>query len=465
MNYKFIILLLLFNTSFFAQTNEQNLVGDWFGFLSNGAKDLKIIFHIEKKDNKLVGTMDSPDQGAYGLNLNEISQKNSEVIFDMSIFKITYKGQFYSKDSIIGEFKQGAYTTTLNLKKSEQALSTKPNRPQEPKGPFPYKIKEVTFNNDLENFKLAGTLTIPEGKGPFPAMILVSGSGQQNRDSEIMGHKPFWVIADYLTRNGIAVLRYDDRGAGKSEGNFQAATTADFAYDAQSAYIFLKNQKKIDKKRIGIIGHSEGGMVAQMVAAADTQVRMIVLLASPGVPISELMLKQTEMTLRQSGISEEEIKVSVELNKKFYHVILTQADNYVAKKEIESIINTHANSMTSEEANEIKKQLPILTKTLLTPWFRYFINFVPDHYLKQVKCAVLAINGEKDVQVSCEENLYGIAGSLEKYGNRRYEFHKIPNLNHLMQTCETGAVSEYMKIEETFSFDVLKIMRDWIKAR
>jgi uncharacterized protein (DUF2267 family) len=189
------------------------------------------------------------------------------------------------------------------------------------------------------------------------------------------------------------------------------------------------------------------------------------LLASPGVPISELMLKQTEMTLRQSGISEEEIKVSVELNKKFYHVILTQADNYVAKKEIESIINTHANSMTSEEANEIKKQLPILTKTLLTPWFRYFINFVPDHYLKQVKCAVLAINGEKDVQVSCEENLYSIAGSLEKYGNRRYEFHKIPNLNHLMQTCETGAVSEYMKIEETFSFDVLKIMRDWIKAR
>lgn len=465
MNFKFVALLFLFNTGLFAQTNEQNLIGDWFGSLSNGAKDLKIIFHIEKKDNKLVGTMDSPDQGAYGLNLNEVTLKNSEVIFDMSVFKISYKGQFYAKDSIIGEFKQGTYTTTLNLKKSDKALSTKPNRPQEPKGPFPYKIKEVTFKNDLENFKLAGTLTIPEGKGPFPAMILVSGSGQQNRDSEIMGHKPFWVIADYLTRNGIAVLRYDDRGAGKSEGNFQAATTADFAYDAQSAYIFLKKQKKIDKDRIGIIGHSEGGMVAQMVAAADTQVRMIVLLASPGVPISELMLKQTEMTLRQSGISEAEIQVSIELNRKFYNVLLNQPDNNLAKKEIENIINDHANSMTSEEANEIKKQQPILTKTLLTPWFRYFINFVPDHYLKQVKCPVLAINGDKDVQVSCEENLYGIAGSLEKYGNRRYEFHKMPNLNHLMQTCETGAVSEYMKIEETFSPDVLKIMRDWIKAR
>jgi uncharacterized protein len=465
MNFNFIVLLFFFKTCLFAQTNEQNLIGDWFGSLSNGASDLKIIFHIEKKDNKLVGTMDSPDQGAFGLNLNDVSYNKGEVILDMSVFKISYKGQFYTTDSIIGEFKQGTYSTTLNLKKSTQALATKPNRPQEPKAPFPYKIKDITFKNDIQKFKLAGTLTIPEGKGPFPAVILVSGSGQQNRDSELMGHKPFWVIADYLSRNGIAVLRYDDRGMGQSEGDFQAATTADFAYDAQSAYIFLKKQKKIDKNRIGIVGHSEGGMVAQMVAAADTQVRLIVLLASPGVPISELMLKQTEMTLRQSGISEEEIQVSIELNKKFYNVLLNQADNTIAKKEIEQIIQTHANSMTSEEASEIKRQQPLLVKTMLTPWFRYFINFNPEYYLKQIKCPVLAINGEKDVQVSCEENLFGIAMSLEKYGNRRYEFHKMPNLNHLLQNCESGSVSEYMKIEETISPEILKIMRDWIKAR
>lgn len=464
---KFILIifcLLLFKFSF-SQSHSDELIGDWTGYLQMGDKKMKLIFHFEKPDKELIGKMDSPEQGAFGLNFSSVNLYLKYLNVELKAFKLSFKGKIITKDSISGEFKQGNFSTPLSLVKSLDPISSKPNRPQEPKEPFPYKVKEVKFKNELENFNLAGTLTIPEGKGPFPAVILISGSGPQNRDEEIMGHKPFLVIADYLTRNGIAVLRYDDRGVGESEGDFQKATTSDFAFDAQSAYIYLKKQKKIDKNKIGIIGHSEGGMIAQIIAANDSNVKLIVLLAAPGVKISELMLKQTEMNLAINGISKEEIDVSLELNKKFYNILLTEPENDKATLKIDKILTDHLNSMTPEEANQIKLQIPLIKKTLLSSWFRYFIKFDPDFYLRQVKCAVLAINGEKDVQVSCEENLYGIANSLEKSGNKRYEFHRMPNLNHLMQNANTGAVSEYMLIEETFSPEVLKIMRDWIKAR
>ena len=449
----------------FSQVHENDMLGDWVGTIKLNEKNEKIVYHIFKKGKKITGTMDSPDQNAYGLELSEVSNVLKYVKFELKSFKLAYKGRFIQNDSIVGEFKQGNYTAELHLKKSKIPISNKPNRPQEPQAPFPYEVKEVKFKNSVDNITLKGTLTIPKGKGPFPAVVLVSGSGPQNRDEEIMSHKPFLVIADYLTKNGIAVLRYDDRGVGESEGDFQKATTADFALDAQSAYIYLKGVKKIDKIKVGLLGHSEGGMVAQMVAAADTQVRMIVLLAAPGVKISELMLKQTEMNLKMNGIPDEEIKVSLELNRKFYQVLLEEEKNEEAKIKIEQILNDHIRSMTSTEANQIRKEKDMMIKTLLSPWFRYFIKFDPDQYLKQIKCAVLAINGEKDVQVSCDDNLFGIAMGLEKYGNRRYEFHKMPGLNHLMQHSTSGGVNEYMKIEETFSEEVLSIIKTWIKAR
>jgi uncharacterized protein len=461
----FCILLTFITFLSFSQNNEKDIIGDWAGYLNIGDKSIKIVFHFSKVGKQFEGTMDSPDQGAFGLKLDNVSLILSYLNCEISSFKISYKARLIAKDSLVGEFTQGNFSSKLNLKKSTKPILAKYNRPQEPKAPFFYKREDVTFKNTIENIELSGTLTVPKGKGPFSAMILVSGSGPQNRDEEIMGHKPFWVIADYLTKNGIAVLRYDDRGVGKSEGDFQKATTANFALDAQAAYIFLKNHKRIDKKRIGIIGHSEGGMIAQMVAASDTQVRMIVLLAAPGIKISDLMLKQTEVNLRLEGISEDEIAVSLELNKRFYDLLNKEDNEQVIIEKVQSIINEHCESMTSEEANEIKKQTPMMLKTLLSPWFRYFIKFDPDLYLRDVKCPVLAINGRKDVQVECDDNLYGIAMSLEKAGNRKYEFHKMDNLNHLMQNATTGAVSEYIQIEETFSKDVLKIMKNWIKAR
>ena len=367
------------------------------------------------------------------------------------------------KDIISCVFSQGYFTTVLHLKKSETSIASKPNRPQEPKTPLPYSSKDVTFVNEVAGITLAGTLTLPKGKGPFPAVVLVTGSGAQNRNEEILNHKPFLVLSDYLTRSGIAVLRYDDRGVGQSGGKFDGSTTSDFAYDAQAAYNFLARTKKINKERIGIIGHSEGAMVAPMVAASDSSVKFIVLRAGPGIPIDQLMLKQTEVSSRFAGISEEEIAVSLELNRKFYDILLNEKDDERAKIQIEQIVQDHLNSMPSEISTQISNELPQLTKTMLSPWFRYFINFNPEHFLKQINCPVLAINGSKDSQVSAIENLDGIRKSVKETHNKNVYTYIMPDLNHLMQHCESGSVNEYIKIEETFSEEVMKIIADWIK--
>lgn len=442
---------------------SQAVCGDWAGNINVQGNQLRIVFHITSEKNILSGTMDSPDQGAYGLNLNSVSFNDPKVIFDLSVFGIKYEGTFAGKDSITGYFSQGDYTTSLNLKKSTVSIASKPNRPQEPKAPFPYRIKEVSFKNESADITLSGTLTLPKGRGPFPAVVLVTGSGAQNRDEEILNHKPFLVLADYLTRHGIAVLRYDDRGVGKSGGKFEGSTTSDFAYDALAAFHFLQKTRKINKSRIGIVGHSEGGMVAPMVAAADSTVKFIVLLAGPGIPIDQLMLKQTEVTSRFNGISEEEIAISLELNRKFYDILLQEKDDNIARQKIEQIVNDHLNSMPSEISRQISDELPQLTKTMLSPWFRYFINFNPEHYLRQINCPVLAINGSKDCQVSAIENLDGIRKSVKETNNKNVYTYIMPGLNHLMQHCETGSVNEYIRIEETFSEEVMKIIADWIR--
>ncbi|MGV3632157.1 MAG: alpha/beta hydrolase family protein [Bacteroidota bacterium] len=443
--------------------SQESICGDWVGSLETQGNRLKIVFHISMQKNVLTGTMDSPDQGAYGLNMNSVNFKDPSVLFDLSVFGIKYQGMLVQNDSISGEFSQGEFTTALHLKKSSTTIASKPNRPQEPKTPLPYSVKEVVFRNETANITLAGTLTLPKGKGPFPAVVLVTGSGAQNRNEEILNHKPFLVLSDYLTRNGIAVLRYDDRGVGQSGGKFEGSTTSDFAYDAQAAYNFLSKTKKINRKRIGIIGHSEGAMVAPMVAASDSTVKFIVLLAGPGVPIDQLMLKQTEVTSRFAGISEEEIAISLELNRKFYDILLNEQNDDKAKEKIEQIVREHQNSMPSEISKQISDELPQLTKTMLSPWFRYFINFNPEHFLRQINCPVLAINGSKDCQVSAIENLDGIRKSVKVTNNKNVYTYIMPGLNHLMQHCETGSVNEYIKIEETFSEEVMKIMADWIK--
>ncbi|WP_339923497.1 alpha/beta fold hydrolase [uncultured Cyclobacterium sp.] len=340
------------------------------------------------------------------------------------------------------------------------------NRPQEPSKPYPYYTEEVTFENIQAQVTLAGTLTLPSEVGKYPAVILISGSGAQNRDEQISGHKPFLIIADHLTKHGIVVLRYDDRGVAKSTGNFKAATTADFASDVASAVAFLKTRVEIDKDKIGLIGHSEGGLIAPMVASNSKDVSFIVLLAGPGIEIMKVLLMQQELIAKADGVSESDIeKYIMPLHKKAYDMISLSIDVDSLKVGLAKFIEQSYDDSPSElMPSNITKEKVVSTQLdkWSSEWFRNFLVYDPASILEAVTCPILALNGEKDLVVTPKENLSGISNALKKGGNTNWTVKELPNLNHLFQNCETGSPAEYAKIEETFSPLALKEMADWI---
>jgi pimeloyl-ACP methyl ester carboxylesterase len=455
-NLFYILFVIQFN-SLFAQQSE--FLGSWKGKLKIGSNALTLVFHVEEKNNQLTAKMDSPDQAAFGIPADKVSEKEGVINIEIKAARIIYSGKLQGKDSILGIFKQGNQELPLILIRVTGEIQTKLNRPQEPKAPFPYSVKEVKIKNKKDGNTLSGTLTVPEGKGPFPAVILVSGSGPQNRDEEIMGHKPFWVIADYLSRNGVAVLRYDDRGTAKSTGDFSKATTFDLSTDAEAVFEFLRKQKKISPQEVGIIGHSEGGMIAPMVASRNSNVSFIVLLAGPGIPIDQLLEIQVKKVSEAEGEKVQEH--DLELSRKFFEIVKSEQDLTIARKKMELEVDDFLSKHSAEENPEYK-QLFSSIDVYLTPWFRYFIQFNPKDYLSKTSCRVLAINGEKDVQVTAPENLKAIEQILKENGNQSIEIHSIPKLNHLFQHTETGAVSEYATLEETFSVEVLTIISTFI---
>lgn len=451
-------ILLIATLFLFNAVYAQDYSGDWVGKLSFQDVSLPIVFHIAQTEGNYTASMDSPEQSAFALKAKNVTASAEKILIDLSNIGIQFEGRMEA-DSILGNFMQGGQVFPLALGRMKEGQYAAPRRPQDPKPKFNYDIEEVTFVNKEANIKLAGTLTLPKGKGPFPAVVLVSGSGPQNRDEELLGHKPFWIIADYLTKNGIAVLRYDDRGTAASEGNFATATTRDFASDAASAIQFLRNQKRINTKKIGIIGHSEGGMVAPLVASADPKVAFIVLLAGPGIPINELMLTQGDQIAASEGAPEAEILKARTMNQKIYNILLTEPNDQKASEQIMESYRT-----ASENDPSLEEGLKAMTNEMISPWFRYFISYNPQAVLEKVSCPVLAINGDKDKQVESKANLEGIKKALEKGGNKKFEIHEMKNMNHLFQTTENGAISEYSTLEETFSPKVLLLMKDWIKT-
>lgn len=325
-------------------------------------------------------------------------------------------------------------------------LETKQNRYQEPIKPYPYKEEEVYIENG--DIILAATLTLPNGNQKFPAVVLVSGSGAQNRDEELMGHRPFLVIADYLTRNGIAVLRYDDRGFAKSTGDFASATTFDFATDARAAVNYLKTRKEINSEHIGLIGHSEGGIIAPLVAVDEPELDFIVLLAGCAVRGDSILMMQADLIAEASGVNNIQREETAKTNRKIYDMI-------IQNKSRDEIITVLSSVMDTEIA---KNEAFVVTN----PWFRTFINYDPFPTLSKVKCRVLAINGTKDLQVPYRENVNAIDEALKKGGNKQYKIMVMDGLNHLLQHCETGLPNEYAEIEETISPEVLQLIKDFI---
>ena len=445
--------------------DNNSITGSWLGKLSTGAIQLRVIFNFSVigKDS-LVATLDSPDQGAKNIKMGQVKVTGQSLKVSAPAIMGEYNGTIKSDTTIEGTWKQAGNTMPLNLSKLKGEFTI--NRPQEPKPPYPYTSEEVTFTNNQFNIKLAGTLTIPNGKGPFKAVIMITGSGPQNRNEELMGHKPFLVIADYLSRNGIAVLRYDDRGVGSSQGKYSDATSADLATDAQAAFNFLKNYPKINPKNIGLMGHSEGGLIAPIVASTNTDIGFIVSLAGPGVTGQQIIIRQSEDISRLSGVKESDIRESTETSKKVYKILRKENDNKKAELKILAIQKEiqEKKKASKEEIEKAVNQVKISFGANQYTWFRYFIMTDPATFWKKVKCPVLALNGEKDLQVAAKENLPAIENALKWGGNESVKVMKLPGLNHLFQHCKTGLPSEYATIEETFSPEALKIISEWILA-
>lgn len=443
-------------------TNAQDITGNWNGVLSVQGMKLRIVFHVTKTDAGYTATMDSPDQGANGIPMTFASFESNVLKLEHSAMKIVYTGTFDNKSSVKGEFVQAGMKFPMDLSRKEVTVE-KPKRSQEPSPPFPYNIEEVTFKNTKDGVTLAGTFTYPKGEGKYPVAVLVSGSGPQNRDEELMGHKPFLVLADFLTRNGIAVLRYDDRGSYASTGNFTTALTQDFASDASAAVDYLKTRNEINPQEIGIIGHSEGGMVAPMVASSRKDLNFIVLMAGPGIQGNEILMLQSELISRANGVNEKDIEKAKAINSAIYSSILTITDTDSLQKVIRKIMLDKMSENTElKDGGEV--MIDSQMKQITSPWMLNFIRYNPAPTLEKVKCRVLALNGGLDLQVPADINLKAIETALKKGGNKQFTTKKLEGLNHLFQECKSGSPSEYAGIEQTLSPLFMNEVLNWIKA-
>jgi uncharacterized protein len=462
------LILTLAALSIFGQTNS-NIEGKWLGTLDFNGIKLRLALKVAKaSDGSLTATFDSLDQGANDLPIGVITQKEKAVSFEAKQYGLSYEGTLNEKgDEITGTFKQGEGSQPLVFKRINGEIP-KPNRPQEPKKPYPYNEEEVSYKNAKDNVKLAGTLTTPRGEGKFPAVILITGSGAQDRNETVFGHHPFLVLADYLTRKGIAVLRVDDRGMGGSESGSPDYTSENFAEDVLAGIDFLKTRKEINPKQIGLIGHSEGGMIAPMVAARSKDVAFIVLLAGLGQTGADAIYTQTELLNKAAGTSPFVTAEAIKTLKNVIAILKSEPDNKRAEQKIKDSIAKQTGAMSEEEKKafapaeaNIRSQISLYLST----WFRYFVEFDPRPTLKKVKVPVLALNGENDLQVAFKENLDLIAAGLKEGKNEDVTIKSFPKLNHLFQTSRTGLLDEYEKIEETMSPVVPETIADWILKR
>ncbi|MFN3429384.1 MAG: alpha/beta hydrolase family protein [Candidatus Sericytochromatia bacterium] len=425
----------------------------WQGELKAGAMTIRLnVRLIPGPDGTYTGTLDVPDQGATGLPLDHIEVSADRLAFGVERIGVRFEGRREPGGrAIAGEWRQGGAALPLTL---TSGVADRARKPQEPRPPFPYRAEAVTYTNPADGAKLAGTLTLPEGQGPFPVALLITGSGAQDRDETLFGHKPFWLIADTLTRRGVAVLRVDDRGVGGSTGTPQTDTTDTFAGDVAAGVAFLRGRRDIDPARVGLVGHSEGGIIAPMVAARDPKLAYVVLLAGSGVPGADITVRQVEAIARGSGQPEAVVAEKVKLQRAIMAALVEEKDPARARARLRPLL-----VQAGLQGDALDQQLD----ALMSPWFRRFVALDPRVYLARVNCPVLALNGALDTQVDATVNLGAIARALGH--NRDVTTRALPGLNHLFQTARTGLVEEYGQIDETFAPAALTLMADWVVAK
>jgi len=445
--------MLLMGALLATAARAQEAVGEWNGLLQVGGVELRIGVKVEAAAGALKGTLTSPDQGGGAIPIGDIRMDQGKLTFAVPAIRGRYEGQWDAVQGVwAGQWIQGG---PLPLTLAKGPVPTRA-RPQHPAKPYPYREEEVSFGS-APGVTLAGTLTLPPGKGPFPAAVLITGSGPQDRDEHLLGHKPLLVLADHLTRQGIAVLRYDDRGFGKSTGKFQDATNADFVADAGAAVAFLRSRQDIDARKVGLIGHSEGGLAAPRLAVRDAKIAFVVLMAAPGVSIREVLQAQRRAIAARQGIGPEVVAVSEAALVRIDKVLIETKDQEAAKVEISRILGEVAASLGMPADTLVARN-----QMVFTPWYRDLVAYDPRTSLEKLRMPVLAINGENDLQVVASQNLPAIREALK--ANKDVTVVELRGLNHLFQTSATGDPREYGRIEETLAPAALATIGDWVVA-
>jgi len=415
---------------------------------------LRIVVHLVTEENgSLRASVDSPDQGATGLPVDSAVFEESTLRLSLPQLRATYEGRLNDKgDELVGTWKQGGISLELRLEAVEAASA--PRRPQQPQPPYPYITEDVSFPSQASGVTLAGTFTCPTGPGPFPGVALLSGSGPSDRDETVFGHKPFLVLADHLSRNGIAVLRFDDRGVGGSSGGTAADTTNDVATDALGAVAWLSSNPKVNARGVGLIGHSEGGLAALLAADGSRDVSFVVLLAGPGLPGDHLLELQIAAVAAAGGMGKEQVAALVSLNRQAYEIVNQEPDDEAAAARLHPLF---------EEAGLSPEARGQQIKVLVSPWFRYFLTHDPSEDLARLKIPLLALFGAKDTQIVAAPHRDAMKAALDGAGHEDHTLTVLPGLNHLFQECETGAVGEYGAIEQTIAPQVLGAVTEWIR--
>ena len=431
--------------------------GLWQAALITHGLRLRMQLHVaHDTDGQLVGALDSLDQQVSGLPAIGMELKEAAFRFEIPAVAGTFVGALHpAKNKLIGTWSQTGADEKIEFVRSDQPLEL--HRPQTPAKPYPYREEEISFSNAAAGVTLAGTLTLPKGAGPFPAALLIAGSGPNDRDEALASHRPFLVLADHLTRKGIAVLRYDKRGIGKSTGSADKATTLDLASDAQAALAYLKTRKEIDPARIALIGHSEGAMIAPLIASRTKDVAWVVLLAAPATVGEETLLNQSDLIGKAADLTDEQLEASLNFDQAAYDLVRTEKDSTALREKLTSLV---------KETGLGAAMPPTLLETQLrmmeSPWFRFFLDYDPLPNLKNLQVPVLALYGQKDLQVPAKLNLPLLKQALQDAGNKDADVRELPGLNHLFQHAYSGTPAEYAAIEETFSPDALQIISGWL---
>jgi uncharacterized protein len=427
--------------------------GDWLGTLDTGMGKLRLVLHITNTDAGLTGTLDSLDQNAKGISISSMTRTANTFTFESKAVGGKYEGAFATDlTTLSGTWSQLGKSWPLAFTRVKNASELERPRPQTPKKPYPYTEEEVTYRNPKADIQLAATITVPPGKGPFPAVLLLAGSGPHDRDETLMGHKPFLVLADYLTRKGIVVLRADKRGCGKSGGSYAQAVMQDFASDADAGVAYLKTRPEVDPHKIGLVGHSEGGVEAPMAAVDNHDVAFVVMLAGMGVRGDQLLPEQLRLIELASGKKSDEVDKDLATQRDVLAAVEKDKDQASLEKDLRAIL-----------AGKVPEpQMDMQVKAVNSPWFRGLLEYDPAPTLSKLTCPVLALNGEKDLQVPPQQNLPPIRKALAAAGNKDVEVVELPGLNHLFQNAKTGNVSEYSEIEETISPVAMEKVASWI---